>query len=120
MGLSAGADCPRERRFSVVRAGSDSDRPPRAGRWSARLGHVTRGHGRTDRRHVDSEYFRSAPRECMIEHLKASLEAQAQSAKLIEGEAVPSLPSLADSTKTPCALDRVSAEHLGFAANQRT
>jgi hypothetical protein len=55
----------------------------------------------------------------MIEHLKASLEAQAQSAKLIEGEAVPSLPSLADSTKTPCALDRVSAEHLGFAANQR-
>src|SRR5215468_3030513 len=31
--------------------------------------------------------------EAMIEHLKASIEAQAQSAKLIEGEAVPSLPS---------------------------
>jgi hypothetical protein len=31
--------------------------------------------------------------EAMIEHLKASMEAQAQSAKLIEGEAVPSLPS---------------------------
>jgi hypothetical protein len=31
--------------------------------------------------------------EAMIEHLEASLEAQAQSAKLIEGEAVPSLPS---------------------------
>jgi hypothetical protein len=31
--------------------------------------------------------------EAMIEHLKASIEAQAQSAKLIEGEAaVPSLP----------------------------
>ena len=30
--------------------------------------------------------------EAMIEHLKASLEAQAQSAKVIEGEAVPSLP----------------------------
>ena len=30
--------------------------------------------------------------EAMIEHLKASMEAQAQSAKLIEGEAVPSLP----------------------------
>jgi hypothetical protein len=28
----------------------------------------------------------------MIEHLEASLEAQAQSAKLIKGEAVPSLP----------------------------
>ena len=31
--------------------------------------------------------------EAMIEHLRASIEAQAQSAKLIEGEAVPSLPS---------------------------
>ena len=33
--------------------------------------------------------------EAMIEHLKASLEAQAQSAKVIEGypEAVPSLPA---------------------------
>src|SRR5262245_16717795 len=31
--------------------------------------------------------------EAMIEHLKASMEAQAQSAKLIEAEAVPSLPS---------------------------
>ena len=28
----------------------------------------------------------------MIEHFKASLEAQAQSARVIEGEAVPSLP----------------------------
>src|SRR5262249_27552079 len=31
--------------------------------------------------------------EAMIEHIKVSMEAQAQSAKLIEGEAVPSLPS---------------------------
>jgi hypothetical protein len=33
--------------------------------------------------------------EAMIEHLKASLEAQAQSAKVIDGEAevVPSLPA---------------------------
>jgi 2-oxoglutarate dehydrogenase complex dehydrogenase (E1) component-like enzyme len=31
--------------------------------------------------------------EAMIEYIEASLEAQAQSAKLIEGEAVPSLPS---------------------------
>jgi hypothetical protein len=31
--------------------------------------------------------------EAMIEHLEASIEAQPQSAKLIEGEAVPSLPS---------------------------
>jgi hypothetical protein len=30
--------------------------------------------------------------EAMIEYLEASLEAQAQSAKVIEGEAVPSLP----------------------------
>ena len=30
--------------------------------------------------------------EAIIEHLEASLEAQVQSAKLIEGEAVPSLP----------------------------
>jgi hypothetical protein len=41
--------------------------------------------------------------EAMIEHLKASLEAQAQSAKVIEGEAevVPSLP--APSTRTPAS-----------------
>ena len=31
--------------------------------------------------------------EALIEHLEASIEAQAQSAKLIEGEAVPTLPS---------------------------
>ena len=31
--------------------------------------------------------------EAMVEHIKASMEAQAQSAKLIEREAVPSLPS---------------------------
>jgi hypothetical protein len=39
--------------------------------------------------------------EAMIEHLKASLEAQAQSAKVIEGEAevVPSLPAPARPTK---------------------
>ena len=30
--------------------------------------------------------------EAMVEYLEASLEAQAQSAKVIEGEAVPSLP----------------------------
>src|SRR5262245_18988186 len=31
--------------------------------------------------------------EAMIEHLEASMEAQAQSAKVIEGEAAPSLPA---------------------------
>jgi hypothetical protein len=41
--------------------------------------------------------------EAMIEYLKASLEAEAQSAKVIEGEAevVPSLP--APSTRTPAS-----------------
>ena len=41
--------------------------------------------------------------EAMIEYLKASLEAQAQSAKVIEGQAevVPSLP--APSTRTPAS-----------------
>jgi hypothetical protein len=41
--------------------------------------------------------------EAMIEHLTASLEAQAQSAKVIEGEAevVPSLP--APFTRTPAS-----------------
>ena len=38
--------------------------------------------------------------EAMIGHLKASLEAQAQSAKLIEGEAVPSLPPPVSAKKT--------------------
>jgi hypothetical protein len=41
--------------------------------------------------------------EAMIEYIEASLEAQAQSAKVIEGEAevVPSLP--APSTRTPAS-----------------
>jgi hypothetical protein len=40
--------------------------------------------------------------EAMIEHLEVSLEAQAQSVKVIEGEAgvVPSLPAPARPTKT--------------------